>query len=383
MIPYSRQSVDEEDVEAVIQVLRSDWLTQGPATGNFEASVSNYCEVAFAVCFNSATSALHAACLALDVGDKDLVWTSPISFVASANCAKYCGASIDFVDIDPDTINICERSLEEKLREAGSAGRLPKILIVVHFGGLSCNMQKIYELCRNYGVKIIEDASHAMGASYLGSKVGSCKYSDLAVFSLHPVKMITSGEGGLVTTNSDILAEKLRLFGSHGIERQPNKFKRIPSDPWAYEQQYLGYNYRMSDIHASLGMSQLGKINKFTLIRNKLATSYRANLASQPLQFQHIPGGSKSSYHLFVVMLDRTLMDIRTTLFEKLRAASIGVQIHYIPIFMHNYHYDRSCFASCPNAIEYYKRTLTLPCYPGLSDMEQEVVVDTFKGLLK
>lgn len=376
-IPYGRQSISDEDIAAVVSVLRSDWLTQGPAVPAFEQAVAAYCGAAHAVAVNSATSALHIACLALGIGTGDLVWTSPITFVASANCALYCGAEIDFVDVDPDTSNLCVDSLARKLAQAKISGRLPKVVIPVHFAGLPCDMQAIHALSKRYGFRIIEDASHAIGARYLGETVGNCRYSDITVFSFHPVKIITSGEGGMATTNDAALAARMNLLRSHGITRDQALMEKSPDGPWYYEQIDLGFNYRMTDIHAALGLSQLKQLDDFIRRREAVAASYDEALASLPLRLPAKQPDRRSAHHLYVIRLDekRTAKQHRA-IFENLRARGIGVNLHYIPVYLQPYYQRLGLSAhDFPNAQRHYATSISLPMYADLTPGQQARVI--------
>lgn len=376
-IPYGRQDISADDIEAVVSVLRSDYLTQGPIVPAFEKIFTDYTGAKFAVAVNSATSALHIACLALNVGSGDVVWTSPISFVASANAAIYCGASVDFVDIDPRTYNISVSMLRAKLEKAKKLNVLPKVIIPVHFAGQSCEMSEIFELSKQYNFRIIEDASHAVGGEYLTTKVGSCKYSDICIFSFHPVKIITTGEGGMALTNSELLAERMNLLRSHGIIRDPLKMQKHSPGPWHYEQATLGYNYRMTDIQAALGMSQISRLKDFIDRRRLLAQQYDWLLRDFPLirPWQH--PDSKSSYHLYVIrLLGANYQSQQLRVFNYLRDNGIGVNLHYIPIHIQPY-YSQMGFKpeDFPNSLAYYKEVITLPLFPGMSDTQQKEVI--------
>ena len=377
-IPYGKQNIDQSDVDAVVKVLKSDFLTQGPAIGLFEKSISDYCDVQYAIASNSATSSLHIACLALGLKSGDYLWTSPNSFVASANCGLYCNANIDFVDINLETLNICSVKLEEKLIKAKKQNKLPKIVIPVHFGGQSCNMEKIYQLSLEYGFKIIEDASHAIGGTYKNHKIGCCEFSDICIFSFHPVKVITSGEGGIATTNNGQLEEKMMLLRSHGITRDVNKMINFDSKKcgaWYYEQQELGLNYRMTDIHAALGLSQMQRLDTFVQKRNEIATVYKEKL-NKNIKIQKIKDNCNSSYHLFVILAENEQK--RRILFDKMRANNIGVNVHYMPIYLQPYYQKNFEFKTgyCPNAEEYYSKAISIPMYYGLKEEELEFVVD-------
>ncbi|MFA7431377.1 MAG: UDP-4-amino-4,6-dideoxy-N-acetyl-beta-L-altrosamine transaminase [Rhodospirillaceae bacterium] len=382
MIPYGRQSIDEDDIDAVVRVLRSDFLTQGPAVPAFEQAVAASCGAAEAVACSSATAALHMACLALDVGPGDLVWTSPITFVASANCALYCGAEVGFVDIDPDTFTMSPQRLAEALAQARAAGRLPKVVIPVHMCGQSCDMAAIHALSREYGFHVIEDASHALGGSYRGQPVGSCRYSDIAVFSLHPVKIITSGEGGLALTNDPVLAERLRVLRSHGIVRDPAMMTEEPEGAWVYEQVSLGFNYRLSDLQAALGLSQFRRLETFITRRRALAARYAQALGGRrDIVLPAEADGAQSSWHLYVIRLAEPAH--RRQAFDMLRAAGIGVQVHYIPVHRQPFHARQGFRAGAfPAAEDYYARAISLPMFPALDDREQDRVIATVHGVL-
>ena len=334
MIPYGQQNISQDDIDAVVEVLRSDFLTQGPLLPEFEKIVAGYCGVNHAVAVNSATSALHIACLALGVGPGDLVWTSPITFVASANCARYCGADIDFVDIDPDTYNMSVERLEEKLEHAKQKGRLPKVVIPVHLSGQSCEMEKIHALSVQYGFQIIEDASHAIGGSYKGGKIGSCRYSDITVFSFHPVKIITTGEGGMAVTNDPTLAKHMSRLRSHGITRYPSEMTHLPDGSWYYQQIELGFNYRMTDIQAALGISQMRRLDDFVSQRHVIAARYDELLKDAPVTRPCQHPDAHSALHLYIVRLHVDLMKYsHREVFERMRADGIGVNLHYIPVY--------------------------------------------------
>lgn len=377
-IPYGRQSIQESDIRAVIAVLRSEYLTQGPMVPRFERAVADYCNAGYAVAVNSATSALHIACLALQVGAGDLVWTSPITFVASANCALYCGAEVDFIDIDPLTYNLSIECLRAKLELAESTQRLPKVVIAVHLAGQSCDMAALFALSQQYGFKIIEDASHAIGGQYQGEAIGGCRYSDIVVFSFHPVKIITTGEGGMALTNDVELAERMRLLLSHGITRDETRMTTASDGPWYYQQIALGFNYRMTDIQAALGLSQLYRLGDFVDKRREIALGYDQLLASLPLFVPWQSPESHSSWHLYIVRLDRgRIRKTHRQVFEGLRSRGIGVNLHYIPVYTQPY-YRQLGFLSglCPNAELYYSEAISLPIFPDLSRAQQQRVVD-------
>ncbi len=369
MIPYGRQDISEADIAAVVEVLRSDFITQGPAVPLFESAVAEYCGVARAIAVNSATSALHVACLALDVGPGDIVWTSPITFVASANCALYCGAMIDFVDIEEDTGNMSVDALREKLEAAKVTNTLPKVVIPVHLCGTSCDMQAIRALGEQYGFRIIEDASHAIGGRYLDLPVGSCTYSDIAVFSFHPVKIITTGEGGMALTNDAGLAQTMDLLRSHGVTRDPTLLTRESDGGWYYEQVALGFNYRMTDIQAALGYSQLARLDEFVDRRHQIADWYDEHLASLPLALAVRPSDTYSALHLYVVQieLDQVARSHREV-FDSLRSQGIGVNLHYIPVYTHPYYQQLGFKAGlCPAAEAHYSRAISIPMFPTIS----------------
>lgn len=381
VIPYGRQDVDELDIKSVVDVLRSDFLTQGPAIDVFEQKLADYCGVSHAIAVNSATSALHIACLALGVGHGDVVWTSPISFVASANCALYCGAEVDFVDIDPVTYNMSIHSLTEKLAKAEIVGRLPKVVIPVHLSGQSCEMQSIYALAQRYGFKIIEDASHAIGGKYQGDPVGNCKYCDITVFSFHPVKIITCGEGGAALTRNPALARIMRLLRSHGISRDLSEMTREPEGSWCYEQIALGFNYRMTDMQAALGVSQMRNLDDFVARRHERAMRYSKLLAELPVVPPWQDENAYSAFHLYVIRLKTNETKVtRREILEGMRLNGIGVNVHYIPIHTQPY-YQQFGFkvGDYPVAERYYEEAISLPLYPRLSDEQQDYVVATLK----
>ncbi|MEJ7775860.1 MAG: UDP-4-amino-4,6-dideoxy-N-acetyl-beta-L-altrosamine transaminase [Sphingomicrobium sp.] len=385
MIPYGRQSISQADIDAVVEVLKSDFLTQGPAVPRFEQAFAEYCGALHAVAVNSATSALHIACLALGVGKGDLVWTSPITFVASANCALYCDAEVDFVDIDPATFNMSVDRLGEKLAAAERAGRLPKAVIPVHMAGQSCAMAEIHALGQRYGFAIIEDASHAVGATYRDEPVGSCHYSDIAVFSFHPVKIITTAEGGLATTNSPKLAAAMRLFRSHGITRDPSEMEREPDGGWYYEQIALGFNYRMTEIQAALGISQMNRLDAFVARRRELAARYDRSFAGERLTAPWQAPEGRSSYHLYIVRLESpsNWLDHRAA-YDRLREDGIGVNLHYMPVYLQP-HYRRLGFrpGHCPEAERYYAEAISIPLYYGLSEANQDRVVEAVRQVVR
>jgi len=379
MIPYGRQDITQADIDAVTEVLRSDFLTQGPMVPRFECAVANYCGAAHAVAVNSATSALHMACLALGLGPGGRLWTSPNTFVASANCALYCGASVDFVDIDPHTLNLSVAALKLKLEQAERQGCLPDIVVPVHFAGQSCDMAEIAELAKQYGFAVIEDASHAIGATYRGQAVGSCAYSDITVFSFHPVKILTTAEGGMLLTNRADLHERLLLSRSHGITRDPELMTEAPHGDWYYEQIDLGYNYRMTDIQAALGLSQMSRLDSFLQRRRQLAERYREHFSGWSIGMQEQPVWGESAYHLFPVRVGAS----RKAVFDALRSAGIGVNIHYIPVYTQPY-YRKLGFNDglCMEAERYYAEAISLPMFSRLSDAQQEEVVSALDKAL-
>jgi UDP-4-amino-4,6-dideoxy-N-acetyl-beta-L-altrosamine transaminase len=383
MIPYGKQDISQADIDAVIEVLQSDFLTQGPSVERFELALSHYTGAKHTVAVNSATSALHLACLALGVSSGDLVWTSPITFVASANCALYCGADIDFVDIEMLSNNMSIVALREKLQQAKELGRLPKVVIPVHMAGLSCDMKAIFELSLEYGFKIIEDASHAVGGSLSGNKVGSCEFSDISVFSFHPVKIITTGEGGAALTNDANLGRKLALLRSHGVTRDANEMEHGLEGGWYYEQISLGYNYRMTDLQAALGCSQLTRIDEFVSKRNKLASEYHVKLADLSIDLPVIPSHTLSAYHLYIVKLLHDHPLGRRKLYDHLRSRGIGVNVHYIPVHLQPF-YRSMGFSpgDFPEAEKYYRNAISIPLHPNLSEKDQDVVVNSIREFM-
>lgn len=381
MIPYGRQDIQQADIDAVVSVLKSAWLTQGPAVPRFEEAVAAYCGAAHAVAVNSATSALHLACLSLDLGPGAALWTSPNTFVASANCALYCGAEVDFVDIDPRTYNLNPEALAAKLAEAERHGRLPKIVVAVDFAGQSCDMAAIRLLADRYGFRIIEDASHAMGGHYQGEAIGCCCYADITIFSFHPVKIITTGEGGMALTNDAELACRMRSLRSHGITRAAAKMQGESDGPWYYQQLALGYNYRMTDFQAALGLSQLRRLEAFVARRRYLAKRYDALLEGLPLATPYCDPAAQSSYHLYVVVLEEVKR--RRTVFEAMRGAGIGVNVHYIPVHIQPYYRSLGFRpGDYPVAEAYYAGTISLPIHAGLSDADQDRVVAALRKAL-
>lgn len=381
VIPYGHQSIDEADIDAVVAVLRSDWLTQGPLVPAFENAVADRCRASHAVAANSGTSALHLACLALDVGPGDVVWTSPITFVASANCAIYCGAAVDFVDIDPLTWCMSVSALAGKLAAArAGGGQLPKVVIPVHFAGQPCDMAAIAELAAAYGFRVIEDASHALGAKYLDVTVGAGAHSDITVLSFHPVKIITTGEGGMTLTNDAALARRMARLRSHGISRDPADLSRPSDGPWYYEQLELGFNYRMTDIQAALGSSQLARLDEFLARRTEIARRYDAALADLPLRRQQVPEYASSARHLYVVRVPAAKRD---RVFAGLRAAGIGVNVHYIPVHLQPYYRGRGFEeGQFPEAESYYREAISLPIFAALDPAAQERVIQACRASL-
>jgi UDP-4-amino-4,6-dideoxy-N-acetyl-beta-L-altrosamine transaminase len=384
MIRYGQQEITKEDIEAVVDTLLSNNLTQGPKNENFEKSVRNFTNAQHAFAVNSATSALHISCLALELGSGDILWTSPNSFVASSNCALYCGANVSFVDIDPNTYNMCPILLEKKLISAKKKDQLPKVVVPVHLSGQSCDMKAIHELSKIYGFKIIEDASHAIGGMYKNEPVGNCKYSDITVFSFHPVKIITTGEGGMALTNSDSIAEKLGLFRSHGITRDQNLMTKKADGSWYYQQIALGYNYRMTDIQAALGLSQMNRLSAYVDRRQELAKRYNELLKDFPLKLPFQSDDCYSSFHLYVIRLD--LDEISVTheyVFESFRDNNIMVNLHYIPIHLQPFYQDMGFSeGDYPEAEKYYSEAISIPLHPSLSFEDQDLVVDLLRKFL-
>ncbi len=379
-IRYSQQSLNLDDIDAVIDVLRSDWLTQGPSITAFEDRLVQYCSAQHAVAVSNGTAALHLACMALGVTKGDIVWTSPNSFLASANCARFCGADVDFVDIDPITRNLCVLELEKKLRLAKLNNTLPKVLIPVHFAGKSCDMRRIFELSQEFGFSIIEDACHALGGTYNGKKVGCCEYSDLAVFSFHPAKVITTGEGGAILTNKSELSEKIRCLLTHGMTRNTELMENPSHGPWYYEQIALGLNYRITDIQAALGFSQMKRLDAFVRQRQELAKRYYNKLVNLPIILPDSSDIEACAFHLFPIGVDKK---IRKTVFTALRSKGIGVNVHYIPIHTQPY-YQRLGFAwgNYPNAEKYYESAISLPLHPELSFEDQDFICESLEKIL-
>jgi len=384
MIPYARQNVSEDDIAAVAAVLRSDFLTQGPAVPRFERRVAELCGAKHAVAVSSATAGLHLACLALGLGPGRTLWTSPNTFVASANCARYCGADVDFVDVEPDSGNLSVATLAEKLEKAAAANRLPAVLVPVHFSGLPCDLAAIAALARAHGVAVIEDAAHALGATYRDGPVGDGRFSDCAVLSFHAVKIATTGEGGVILTNRDDLAAHLRRLRTHGITREPAELTAAPAGPWCYEQVELGYHYRLTDIQAALGWSQLERLPEFLRRRRELAARYDRLLAALPVALPARRDDRESSWHLYPIRLDAEHGAVgRAEVYAKMRAADIGVNVHYIPVHLQPY-YRKLGFkpGDCPAAEARYAATLTLPLFYGLTDAQQDEVVGALRAAL-
>ena len=385
MIPYGRQDITDSDIAEVEKVLRSDFLTQGPTVPRFEKSVADYCGALHGVAVNSATSALHIACLALDLGPGDWMWTSPNTFVATANCGRYCGANIDFVDIDPKTYNMCMDALSSKLIEAEKLGKLPKIVIPVHFAGQPCDLQAIKSLSKRYGFKIIEDASHAIGANYNKSKIGSCAYSDITVFSFHPVKIITTAEGGMALTNNKNIFEKMSRLRTHGITNDKTKMhERSKSEIWNYQQIELGFNYRMNDIQAALGLNQMKRIDKYVASRHKIAKFYESELASIPITLPYQDSNVYSSYHLYPILIEKTLDNKSQRYFyDELRKKNIAVNLHYIPVHRHPY-YEEYNFKKndFPVAEKFHQKAISIPMYAALKEENLIYVTKTLKELI-
>lgn len=384
MIPYGRQDINQQDIDAVVGVLQSDFLTQGPMVPAFEKSIMDACNAKYAVAVNSATSALHIACLALGLGKGDWLWTTPNTFVASANCGLYCGAQVDFVDIDSRTYNLSVKALEEKLIIAEKEDKLPKVVIPVHFSGQPCDMAAIYTLSQKYGFKIIEDASHAIGGKYKGEPIGNCRYSDITVFSFHPVKIVTTAEGGMAVTNDPKLAEQLNLLRSHGITRDESLMTKSADGPWYYQQIELGYNYRMTDMQAALGVSQMQRLNEYVTKRHELAKRYNEMLKDLPITLPWQSEDSYSGLHLYVIRLQLDkISKIHLEVFNAMREAGILVNLHYIPVHLQPY-YQEIGFkeGQFPEAEQYYKEAISLPMFPTMTEEQQNQVVSTLKELL-
>lgn len=384
MIPYGRQDITQDDIASVISVLKSKNLTQGPQVPAFESSVIKACEVRYAIAVNSATSALHIACLALGLGEGDWLWTTPNTFVASANCGLYCGAQVDFVDIDPRSYNLSAKALEEKLVIAEKQGVLPKVVIPVHFSGQPCDMEAIYALSQRYGFKIIEDASHAIGGKYKNEPIGNCRYSDITVFSFHPVKIVTTGEGGMAVTNDSDLAEKLELLRSHGITRNSELMTKPMEGPWYYQQIDLGYNYRMTDLQAALGVSQMSRLASYVAKRHELANRYNQQLQDLPITLPWQHEDSYSGLHLYVIRLQLDkISKTHLEVFNGMRKSGILVNLHYIPVHLQPYYLEMGFNeGQFPEAEQYYKEAISLPMFPTMTEEQQNKVVNTLKLLL-
>lgn len=384
MIPYGRQDITQADIDAVVGVLQSDFLTQGPMVPRFEQGVAQHVGAEYALAVNSATSALHIACLALGLGPGDWLWTTPITFVASANCGLYCGAQVDFVDIDPRTYNLCPQALERKLEQAEREGRLPKVVVPVHLCGQACDMQALHALAKRYGFRIIEDASHAIGGKYQGEFIGNCRYSDITVFSFHPVKIITTAEGGMALTNDAALAERMALLRSHGITRDPALMTHEADGPWYYQQIDLGFNYRMTELQAALGVSQMERLNHYVARRHHLAERYNGLLTELPVTTPWQHSDSYSGLHLYVIRLQLDkLKKSHRQIFESLREQGIGVNLHYIPVHTQPY-YQRMGFkqGDYPQAESYYAEAISLPMFQTMSEQQQDTVIAALRKAL-
>ncbi|MGG7094087.1 UDP-4-amino-4,6-dideoxy-N-acetyl-beta-L-altrosamine transaminase [Shewanella indica] len=384
MIPYGKQDINQQDIDSVVNVLKSDFLTQGPQVPAFERALIDHTGATYALAVNSATSALHIACLALGLGEGDWLWTSPITFVASANCGLYCGAQVDFVDIDPSTYNMCPKQLEEKLIKAKAEGKLPKVVVPVHLCGQPCDMEAIANLAKEYNFKVIEDASHAIGGKYKGFPIGNCEYSDITVFSFHPVKIVTTAEGGAVMTNQKALADKVALLRSHGITRDPAQMKGESHGSWYYEQIDLGFNYRMTELQAALGVSQMQRLEEFISSRHKLARIYDEKLKNLPIILPFQLENTYSGLHLYVIRLQLNKIEkTHKQVFEELREKGVGVNLHYIPVHMQPYY--KSMGFSCgdfPEAEKYYQDAISIPMFHGMTSEQQEKVVAVLSEVL-
>ena len=383
MIQYGKHHIFEDDINAVKKVLKSDYITQGPKVTEFEKSICNYTKSKFAIAVNSGTSALHISCLSIGLSQGDYLWTSAVSFVASANCAIYCGAKVDFLDIDEFSWNICLENLQKKLVKAKKEKKLPKAIVVVHLTGVPCNLKEISSLCKKYNIRIIEDACHAIGGSYKGSKIGACKYSDITTFSFHPVKNITTGEGGACLTNNKNLADKMRLLSSHGIVKDKLYLKDKNNGAWFYEQQILGFNYRISDINAALGISQFRKLDYFIKKRRKIAKQYRSLLSNLPVKLPINDKNLEFGHHLFVIRIDRKkVKKSHKLIFKELHSKGIKVNLHYIPIYMHPYFKKKYNYnlRDLMESYKFYKETVSIPNYYGLSKNQQYRFINLLKG---
>lgn len=385
MIPYGKQDINQQDIDSVLNVLKSDFLTQGPQVPAFESALTEHTGASYALAVNSATSALHIACLAIGLGQGDWLWTSPVTFVASANCGLYCGAKVDFVDIDPDTYNMCPKRLEEKLIKAKVDGKLPKVVVPVHLCGQPCDMAAIGKLAKEYGFRVIEDASHAIGGRYKDQPIGNCEYSDITVFSFHPVKIVTTAEGGAALTNSKELADKMALLRSHGVTRDPEFMRGDSHGGWYYQQVDLGFNYRMTELQAALGVSQMQRLNEFVTARHKLASRYNEKLADLSLVLPYQLPDTYSGLHLFVIRLRLDEIELtHNQVFDALRERGIGVNLHYIPVHTQPYYQDMG-FADgdFPESERYYSEAISLPMFHGMSEEQQDTVVETLTDILQ
>ncbi|WP_076589010.1 UDP-4-amino-4,6-dideoxy-N-acetyl-beta-L-altrosamine transaminase [Vibrio ostreicida] len=384
VIPYGKQEISQQDIDEVVEVLQSDFLTQGPQVPAFEKALIDHTSAQYAIAVNSATSALHIACLALGLKEGDWLWTSPTTFVASANCGLYCGAQVDFVDIDPRTYNMCPKRLEQKLIEAKTHNTLPKVVVPVHLCGQPCDMKAISRLAKEYGFKIIEDASHAIGGRYHDKPVGNCEYSDITVFSFHPVKIVTTAEGGAALTNREELANKMMLLRSHGITRESDLMTEPSHGGWYYQQVELGFNYRMTELQAALGVSQMRRLDKFVAARHELSERYTQLLSGQPVILPHQLENTYSGLHLFVVRLNLNEISLsHRQVFDELRASGIGVNLHYIPVHIQPYYRDMGfSIGDFPESERYYQEAISLPMFHGMTKAQQDIVVNTLKHIL-
>ncbi|WP_395218116.1 UDP-4-amino-4,6-dideoxy-N-acetyl-beta-L-altrosamine transaminase [Vibrio diabolicus] len=385
MIPYGKQDINQQDIDSVVDVLNSDFLTQGPQVPAFEQALIDHTGASYALAVNSATSALHIACLALGLGEGDWLWTSPITFVASANCGLYCGAQVDFVDIDPDTYNMCPKRLEEKLIKAKAEGKLPKVVVPVHLCGQACDMVAIAKLAKEYNFKVIEDASHAIGGKYQGLPIGNCEYSDITVFSFHPVKIVTTAEGGAVMTNQKALSDKMTLLRSHGITRDPEQMEGESHGGWYYQQVDLGFNYRMTELQAALGVSQMHRLDDFITARHHLADRYNKLLKALPVVLPYQLENTYSGLHLYVIRLQLDKISLtHKEVFDALRDKGIGVNLHYIPVHTQPY-YEKMGFSEgdFPESERYYREAISLPMFHAMSEGQQDTVVQVLTDVLQ